>query len=430
MGSGNSVHVQTDRQTYNAGDLVNANVYLHCASSFTCNGLALKLKGEEISHWQETETRSRTNADGSTSSETYTVTYGGTNKFFEMDVIIHNFNGTVAPGDYTFPVQFQMPATLPGSFEAESRDGGSGKIKYSALAECKVAGMLSANLRASQVITLNAINQQRALILPAAASNIAKVVCCCCCNRGQASISVRVDKNAYMPGEKVDVICDVENHSSEEFQDVRVLLLRRMTLSNGSRTHESHDYVSQQTYPMHITPNMVRTGSDALRLPLQLANQIAPSTAGKLVQCAYTITVLFHTTACCVRDVRCEVPVVIYPGRPDSLVWYDQPPPGWTPQVFPLQVINLPPPAYDTLPPGYGVVNTQPGSTSSPAYAYPPQQQQQQSAVYPPPAQQGGYPPQQAYPPQPYPPTTGGGYPPYSGDGYPSAPPAEKPLKE
>jgi hypothetical protein len=178
---------------------------------------------------------------------------------------------------------------------------------------------------------------------------------------------------------------------------IRVNFVRYMILSNGYRSHTCHDVVSSSTFP-GVGPNTVRKESNALSLPLQLATNLAASTRGRLVQCSYELVVVLCSSKCCVGDVRCSVPVTIYAHQPAAMVWFDAPPPGWSPQVFPVQQINLPPMPSASMPPAYDVVGVPPGPMQSPGGGY-----QQHGDSIPP--QFGGYPPQQ-----------GGG-------GYPSAPP-------
>eukprot|EP00052_Salpingoeca_macrocollata_P000472 m.20431 g.20431 ORF g.20431 m.20431 type:complete len:438 (+) comp10548_c0_seq2:79-1392(+) len=427
MGSSNSVHVQTSKPTYFAGDVVTGTIYLNCIQNFNCSGLHLALLGQEEARWVEQRSRTHHNADGSTRTETYDEPHHEVSTFFEVDVAVHNFGGSVMPGQYSFPFQFTLPTSLPGSFDCRSHHRSHGQVFYTAKAECKVAGMFSSNLRHSQPITVQALLNQN--ISPIIAKQHKDVNCCCCFNRGSADIAVHVEKNAYAPGEVANVICEVANNSTEDITVISVQLVRAMTLRAHGRTFTASDVVSQNSYP-GVPKQTSRDHSNPLRLPLQLANQLAASVTSRLVNCTYTVSVVFETGGCCIGNLSVSVPVKIYAPQPQIEQWFTEAPAFWNnPQQFPLTQVNIPPPAYNALPAPPGVVNQQPGTEFTPAMeqrsyppppqqGYPPSQQQQGYPGYPP-SQQGYPPPQQQ---QGYPPATYASAPPPSYAGQPSAP--------
>ena len=80
--------------------------------------------------------------------------------------------------------------------------------------------------------------------------------------------------------------------------------------------------------------------------------------------CEYRVEVQFVPKGCCITNLVCTVPVTIYAPQPSPEVWaaqMPQAPPGWNPQMFSAQQLNVPPPAYSQAPPPQGVVGQQPG---------------------------------------------------------------------
>lgn len=343
--SANSVWVQTEHPTYYAGDTVNGTIYLNCLNQFPCRGLFISLFGEETTHWVDIihETRYRTGANGQQETYQHAVEHPrhGRTEFFSVKVPVYNFAGQVMPGQYCFPFQFQLPAGLPGVFEASSGQKTKASIRYTVEGECDIAGFFSdREIRHRQDLVV----QQKLVqaITNAQTEAHAKVTCCCCIGKGTADLKAHLDKNAYVAGEAAQILCNISNQSEEGFGKVRVELHRSMTLrDNRGHTHRSNDVVCRQQFG-GVGPGEVRDDSNPLALSLTLSGEIYPSVQGQLIHCAYYVDVVFVADSMVVGNLHVKVPITIYAPQPPPTQFIQQMPSGWNPQMMPSVNVQLP----------------------------------------------------------------------------------------
>eukprot|EP00039_Didymoeca_costata_P000549 m.46114 g.46114 ORF g.46114 m.46114 type:complete len:433 (-) comp10336_c0_seq1:81-1379(-) len=399
--SGNSVWVQTDKPTYFVGDQVHGTIYLNCLTTFPCRGLHITLEGEEKTHWIDihTETRWR---DGPNGRESYEHREErprhGRREFFCVKVPVYNFAGQVMPGQYSFPFSFQLPPGLPGIIEARLGNNNQtrGSIYYTVTGECDIAGFLvNTEIKHSQNIVV--LQRLQGAITNTMNEAQESVTCCCCVNKGSAHLKAHLDKNAYAPGEIVNILCNIENNSEEGFNKVRVELVRSLTLrDNHGHTHTSSNTVSRNDY-RGVGPQEVRGQNNPLSLPLQLSSDLWPSVQGQLIQCSYIVDVVFVADGTFVRNLHVRVPVTIYAPQPPATVFVQQAPAGWNPQKMPSVQVQLPaapsapPPSQYPPQPQYGdpnasdrtpLIQQQPGGQyGGTQQQYPPQQYAQQPAA-------------------------------------------------
>ena len=90
--------VQTERPAYYSGDMVNAMAYINVITPFHCEGLEIKvalrvtvfpltglqISGREHSYFTRQVSRTVTDSNGNSRTETHTETYSATNFFFDV----------------------------------------------------------------------------------------------------------------------------------------------------------------------------------------------------------------------------------------------------------------------------------------------------------------------------------------------------------
>ncbi|KAE8904250.1 hypothetical protein PF005_g15076 [Phytophthora fragariae] len=101
-----TLRVALDRDTYHAGDILQANVFLYVVEPVHCNGFTGFIRGEETITWTEKSTRRAVGAE----------VYSQKNEFLNDKMIVANprMHG---PGEYIFPVVYQLHSTLPATFQ-------------------------------------------------------------------------------------------------------------------------------------------------------------------------------------------------------------------------------------------------------------------------------------------------------------------------
>ncbi|EGZ20243.1 hypothetical protein PHYSODRAFT_345424 [Phytophthora sojae] len=101
-----TLRVALDRDTYHAGDILQANVFLCVVEPVHCNGIIGFIRGEEKITWAEKSTRRAVGGE----------VYSQQNEFLNDKMIVANPR-MYGPGEYIFPVVYQLHSTLPATFQ-------------------------------------------------------------------------------------------------------------------------------------------------------------------------------------------------------------------------------------------------------------------------------------------------------------------------
>lgn len=356
--SGNDVFVWTTKPAYVSGETVTGTLNLNCIRQFPSTGVYVTVRGVERTQWEERKHRQvedGQNEDGSVRyrREEYTESHYGRHVFFDQRICIRPWGGYCFPGQYQFPFSFQLPAGLPGVFEAR---GTRWNTTYEAETLYHIIGEVDC-------ADGSEIKHHHRLIMHAAPPSsiqaqtreeTANIYVCCCINRGSVTMNASFNKNAFLPGETAQVICNVQNRSTSEITGIETLLKRRFRMSaDGGHHFERVDTIAQATYAgVAAAPASGGAGSEALLgdegvnsgnrfIPLALNDRdfgaIQPSTHGQRIQCEYWVEV--HAMVTCSGGIRIDLPVTIYAPQPQQ--WVVPTLAGWQPQVFDGVTLNL-----------------------------------------------------------------------------------------
>jgi hypothetical protein len=335
FGADNHIFLQTALPNYVTGQVVQGNIYLNMLGQFQSQGIFLTLKGFESVWW--TERRSRQVQEGDNfRTEYYNVQFGERRQFFNSRMLVYNFQGTIFPGQYTFPFQFQLPPNLPGNFCEALRRGEemnySAQVCYVLEAEADAQGWGRDITYCQPLLVDEAL---RANIQPVSDQKVQSVMYCCCLNKGDATMKVHFDKNCYVPGETAQIVCEADNRSSEDFTAIRVKLMRRLTLRAEGQTWSDVDVLFEEKYP-GVPANTNATGANARSVPIRLLDRrdgiLEPQTSSALVRCEYWVDVEFDIPMC--PDIEIHLPITIY--APQPVHWgIPQQPAFWNGNVMP-----------------------------------------------------------------------------------------------
>jgi len=260
------------------------------------------------------------------------VQFGERRQFFNSRMMVYNFQGTIFPGQYTFPFQFQLPPNLPGVFQEAIHRGEdmnySAQVCYMLEAEADAVGWGQDIIYCQPLVIDEALREN---IQPVSDQKTQAVMFCCCINKGDATMKVYFDKNCYAPGETAQIICEADNRSSENFTHIVVKLMRRLTLRAEGNTWSDVDVLFEERYPG--VPAMTNaSGPNARQVPIRLMDRrdgiLEPQTNSALIRCEYWIDVEFSIPYC--PDIEIHLPVTIYAPQPPQ--WgIVQPPAFWNP---------------------------------------------------------------------------------------------------
>ena len=209
------------------GQTIQGHVEINCFETISNVKIVhVKLKGLGKVHWKsKKEGRNQTGYHHHRNLEEY----------INHDVVVHQ--GSLAAGNHVLPFSFLLPPNLPSSFE-----GQHGHIRYfieAKMGRSGLSGLVTFNKRKIQFITINSIadlNVIEKASSPQINSKI-KTFGCLCCTSGPISVTVRIPRNGYTPGEFIPISAEVDNLSTKTINCTEARLYQVVTfISKGGYT--------------------------------------------------------------------------------------------------------------------------------------------------------------------------------------------------
>ena len=339
------------------GELVQGDICVSIIEPVQVNCIYLKLKGYEQAQVQVTKSvpdYSNSHHHGghghghgghgghghgghghaSVPTKTITETYHEKREIFRHKVIIMHQKCTLIPGSYQFPFSFYLDNNLPGSFTAEFARG-KGQVFYKIKGEVDVqsSSLFDKNIKGKCPIVINELLQKQLNIQ----SNYKEgnVTFLCCFKKGTASMAMTFDKNAYAPGECVNLQIHVDNtNSTAKLQGISLKLVQTVNLTaRGMKSREEVIVCKSSSGPVLPGGKEDRI----LMLPLP-ANLEQTSRGGALANCTYSLYVALKVPYS--PDIKLSQDVQIYMPSLPQFQMMNQLPPGWNPTVFPVCAID------------------------------------------------------------------------------------------
>ncbi|KAG2501099.1 hypothetical protein HYH03_000917 [Edaphochlamys debaryana] len=236
----NNVVVCLDRLVFNPGETVTGAVLLNILEEMgKFKDLEVEAYGEEETYWEYERSRTVSNSDGSSRTETETIRCSGKDTVFKVKRTLHRWDpaAKVQPGRYVFPFSFTLPATAePTEHHAwrqrsiyDRPNGFGAHMRWVVTAE---ANRDCKDLKAATELTVLGPTQLSPAWLsqpaPAVKEEVPVKKMCCCCSfgdRGSMTMSLKADKAAYMGGEVIAAEIEISNDTDEHFKDVEVALV-------------------------------------------------------------------------------------------------------------------------------------------------------------------------------------------------------------
>lgn len=240
----NRIWIQLSQSAYVGGDIVSGTVEMDCLVPFFAKGVLLKMKGFERVFWQYQE--SEFEGEGQNRKSVIKTHEVKENKeFFKTSIVVYPHQGTVAPGHYSFPFQYQLPASLPGTYFEEgghkSHDNAYyAKILYKVKATVDVA--FRHNLKHTQKLVVNERFDQ--LVAPSFGENSKSFLTA----RGSLHIRTWLDKNAYFPGETMICKLKANNTSVKPTRKVNIKVHHVLELKAHHKVKRDKHCVYEQSY--------------------------------------------------------------------------------------------------------------------------------------------------------------------------------------
>ncbi|ELW67162.1 Arrestin domain-containing protein 2 [Tupaia chinensis] len=210
---------------FSGGQTVAGRVLLELAGSVRVGALRLRARGRAHVHW--TESRS------AGSSTAYTQSYSE-----RWEVVSHRATllapdtgeiTTLPPGHHEFPFSFQLPLTLVTSFE-----GKHGSVRYSIKATLHRPWVPARRARKVFTVIEPVDINTPALLAPQAGAQ-EKMARSWYCNRGLVSLSAKIDRKGYTPGEVIPVFAEIDNGSKRPVLPRAAVVQTQTFMARGAR---------------------------------------------------------------------------------------------------------------------------------------------------------------------------------------------------
>ncbi|KAH7463646.1 hypothetical protein PRIC1_006649 [Phytophthora ramorum] len=242
LGVKGSLNVSLDRSHYLSGDLLRGSVVLSVTEPLDFTSLVLRIRGKELLTWTE---------GGGQAAAVYLREH----LHLDEELVLSAGQQSCQPGEYVYPVYFQLGDTLPNSFHISGRDAGvmcriDASLSYSATAVMTVKGKLSADLEAKRPFVV----QQPPVGQPVRSlenSTSAEVHMLRLMKKGTCSISAQLPSDVHVAGDTLLAHTRVHNDSSKDMHKLSMMLYEDVSVDLGTSNQKSEGSlcVSRQHFP-------------------------------------------------------------------------------------------------------------------------------------------------------------------------------------
>uniref|UniRef100_A0A8D0GV95 Arrestin domain containing 2 n=1 Tax=Sphenodon punctatus TaxID=8508 RepID=A0A8D0GV95_SPHPU len=212
---------------FSSGEAVSGRVLLELSGETRLSALLIHAHGSAKVHW--TESRS------AGSSTAYTQSYSEQLEFLShRDSLLPPppDNGEVTvlqAGKHEFPFTFQLPETLATSFE-----GKHGSVRY--WVKAKLHRSWSTVKRAKKEFTvIEPIDINTPALLAPQAGAKEKQARAWYCNSGQVSVSAKIDRKGYTPGEVIPIFAEIDNCTTRTVVPKAALIQTQTFIARGNQ---------------------------------------------------------------------------------------------------------------------------------------------------------------------------------------------------
>ncbi|XP_025922910.1 arrestin domain-containing protein 2 [Apteryx rowi] len=211
------------RSTYGSGELLRGRVRLELRGALRLRALEVCARGRAAVHWLESR---------SVGLNTVYCHYAACQTFLHRRCRLIPDNGevTVLPaGRHEFPFTFQLPETLATSFE-----GKHGSVRY--WVKAKLHRPWSAVKKAKKEFTvIEPIDINTPALLAPQAGAKEKLARAWYCNRGQVSVTAKIDRKGYTPGEVIPIFAEIDNCTNRAVVPKAAIIQTQTFIARGSK---------------------------------------------------------------------------------------------------------------------------------------------------------------------------------------------------
>ncbi|KAG6965545.1 hypothetical protein JG687_00005373 [Phytophthora cactorum] len=242
LGVKGSLTVALDRSHYLAGDLLIGSVVLSVTEPLDFTSLVVRICGKELLTWTE---------GGGQAAAVYLREH----LHLDEEIILSAEQQSYQPGEYVYPICFQLADTLPNSFHISGRDAGvmsriDASLSYSATAVMTVKGKFSADMGAKKtfVVQQPPIGQPVRSLENSASGEIHMLRLM---KKGTCSVSAQLPSNVHVAGDVLLAQTRVHNDTSKDMNKLSMMLFEDLTVDLGTSNQKSEGStcVSRRDFP-------------------------------------------------------------------------------------------------------------------------------------------------------------------------------------
>ncbi|XP_029366715.1 arrestin domain-containing protein 3-like [Echeneis naucrates] len=212
-----------ERETFSSGDPVTGHFSFQLTKETKVSSIIVCLQGWAEVHWSSGTRKHRRHYH-------YKLDYFKTKAAIVQESSITGGTTTLRPGVHTYPFSCQLPlGDFPTSFK-----GINGKIVYMFMVCINRPWHFSKDFKEELKFVNRNVVRQPDLKAPLSGSN-KMALCCLWCASAPITMSVRLEKKGFIPGETVTMICDFSNGSTSTATP-KVKLQEKHTFSSPSST--------------------------------------------------------------------------------------------------------------------------------------------------------------------------------------------------
>uniref|UniRef100_A0A8C3GG19 Arrestin domain containing 2 n=1 Tax=Cairina moschata TaxID=8855 RepID=A0A8C3GG19_CAIMO len=211
------------RGAYGSGELLHGRVRLELRGALRLRALEVCARGRAFVHWLESH---------SVGLNTVYHDYMDFQTFLYRRCQLIPDNGEVTvlqAGRHEFPFTFQLPETLATSFE-----GKHGSVRYWVKAKLHRPWSTVKKVKKEFTVIEPIDINTPALLAPQAGAK-EKLARAWYCNRGQVSVTAKIDRKGYTPGEVIPIFAEIDNCTSRAVVPKAAIIQTQTFIARGTK---------------------------------------------------------------------------------------------------------------------------------------------------------------------------------------------------
>ncbi|XP_063016993.1 arrestin domain-containing protein 2 isoform X2 [Melospiza melodia melodia] len=279
-------------RAHGGGERLHGRVQLELSGALRVRALEVCARGLATVHWLESQ---------SIGLNIVYRDYTACQTFlYRRRQLIHdNGEATVLQaGKHEFPFTFQLPETLATSFE-----GKHGSVRY--WVKAKLHRPWSTVKKAKKEFTvIEPIDINTPALLAPQAGAKEKLARAWYCNRGQVSVTAKIDRKGYTPGEVIPIFAEIDNCTSRAVVPKAAIIQTQTFIARGTKKQKKSVVTSITGDPIPAGKREVWHGR-ALKIP-----PVGPSILQcRIIQVEYSLKVCVDIPG--TSKLLLELPLVI-----------------------------------------------------------------------------------------------------------------------